>query len=133
MGNRRRLMLLSTLVGMAAVLVASVAIASPGDHRLTNDDGTNGGYVADFKLVNPSSTYTDAVLNACSASHGRQNEPAIAVDPRNTDVIVGSSNDYCGVFNSDGTFVNGIGSVWMGYYRSENGGSTRVSSLIPGY
>src|SRR5437588_6502451 len=76
--------------------------------------------------------YTDAFLGACSHSRGRQNEPAVAVDPRNPQVIVGSSNDYCGVFQSDGTFV-GLGDVWLGYYRSEDGGASFVSSLVPGY
>jgi hypothetical protein len=59
----------------------------------------------------------------------------VAIDPRNTDVIVGSSNDYCGVYNataSDGTPL-AIGPIWIGNYRSENGGASFVSSLVPGY
>jgi hypothetical protein len=76
--------------------------------------------------------YTDAVLTACSQSRGRQNEPAVAVDPRNQQVVAGSSNDYCGVFAANGTFI-GVGSVWLGYYRSENGGASFTSSLVPGY
>jgi hypothetical protein len=71
-------------------------------------------------------------LAACSQSRGRQNEPAVAVDPRNTQVIVGSSNDYCGVFAANGTFI-GLGDVWLGYYRSEDGGANFKSSLVPGY
>jgi hypothetical protein len=47
-------------------------------------------------------------------------------------VIVGSSNDYCPVFQANGTFL-GLGDVWLGYYRSENGGASFVSSLVPGY
>ena len=47
-------------------------------------------------------------------------------------MIVGSSNDYCGVFAANGTFI-GLGDVWLGYYRSEDGGATFVSSLVPGY
>src|SRR5690349_10510883 len=27
----------------------------------------------------------------------------------------------------------GLGNVWLGYYRSENGGDSFVSSLVPGY
>jgi hypothetical protein len=49
-------------------------------------------------------------------------------------VIVGSSNDYCGVYN---TTVGGVpvpaGPIWLGYYRSENGGASFQSSLVPGY
>ena len=43
--------------------------------------------------------YTDATLQECSRARGRQNEPAIAIDPRDPMVILGSSNDYCGVYN----------------------------------
>ncbi len=107
------------------------AQASPPNARLTNDAPGLGGYVSDYTLVTGQS-YTDAMLSACSRSRGRQNEPAVAVDPRNPRVIVGSSNDYCGVFAENGAFI-GLGSVWLGYYRSENAGASFVSSLVPGY
>src|SRR5206468_8478252 len=125
-----------TLVAAAAVSAIASFKADP-EKRLTNDDGTsitpatNGGYISDYTLVT-GKTYTDAVLTACSQSHGRQNEPAVAVDPRDTRVIVGSSNDYCPVFNADGTFL-GLGDVWLGYYRSQDSGASFVSSLVPGY
>jgi hypothetical protein len=119
-----------TLMAAAAISAIASFKADP-EMRLTNDDGTNGGYISDYTLVT-GNTYTDAVLMACSQSHGRQNEPAVAVDPRNTAVIVGSSNDYCGVFASDGTFI-GLGDVWLGYYRSEDGGLSFKSSFVPGY
>jgi hypothetical protein len=115
---------------IAAAVVSAIASFKP-DPRLTNDNGANGGYISDYTLVT-GTPYTDAVLTACSQSRGRQNEPAVAVDPRNTQVIVGSSNDACGVFASDGTFI-GLGDVWLGYYRSEDGGANFVSSLVPGY
>lgn len=125
---------IATAVTLIAAAVFS-AIASfkpdPPNTRLTNDNGANGGYVSDFTLVT-GKPHTDDVLTACSQSRGRQNEPAIAVDPRNPAVIVGSSNDYCGVFASDGTLI-GLGDVWLGYYRSEDGGATFKSSLVPGY
>jgi hypothetical protein len=107
------------------------AQASPPNARLTNDAPGLGGYVSDYTLVTGQS-YTDAMLSACSRSRGRQNEPAVAVDPRNPRVIVGSSNDYCGVFAENGAFI-GLGSIWLGYYRSENAGASFVSSLVPGY
>jgi hypothetical protein len=126
----RRLVTLTALaVGCVVSIPAAHAVGA--DVRLTNDDPALGGYVSDYTLVtgNP---YTDDVLTACSQSRGRQNEPAVAVDPRNTQVIVGSSNDYCPVFQSNGAFL-GLGDVWLGYYRSENGGASFVSSLVPGY
>src|SRR4029453_1584026 len=107
------------------------AQASPPNARLTNDAPGLGGDVSDYTLVTGQS-YTDAMLSACSRSRGRQNEPAVAVDPRNPRVIVGSSNDYCGVFAENGAFI-GLGSIWLGYYRSENAGASFVSSLVPGY
>ena len=113
---------------LALVCLVPAAQAGPANARLSND---NSSYVSDYTLVtgNP---YTDDVLTACSHSRGRQNEPAVAVDPRNPQVIVGSSNDYCGVFAADGTFI-GLGNVWLGYYRSQNGGASFTSSLVPGY
>jgi hypothetical protein len=119
-----------TLMAAAAVSAIASFKADP-ERRLTNDNGANGGYVSDYTLVTGQS-YTDDVLTACSQSKGRQNEPAVAVDPRNTQVIVGSSNDYCPVFAEDGTFI-GLGDVWLGYYRSEDGGMSFTSSLVPGY
>jgi hypothetical protein len=119
---------------IAAVLVlvclVPAAQANPAEARLTNDN-SGIGYVSDYTLVT-GQPYTDPVLSACSQSRGRQNEPAVAVDPRNPQVIVGSSNDYCGVFAADGTLI-GLGDVWLGYYRSENGGGIFTSSLVPGY
>jgi hypothetical protein len=130
MAAGRRFVTAAALV-FVCVSVIPAAQASPGNARLTNDDPASSGYVSDYTLVtgNP---YTDDVLAACSHSRGRQNEPAVAVDPRNPQVIVGSSNDYCGVFQASGAFL-GLGDVWLGYYRSEDGGASFHSSLVPGY
>jgi len=102
---------------------------------LTNDAPTTSGYVSADAIAGVSS-YTDATLNECSRSRGRENEPALAIDPRNNNVMVGSSNDYCAVYN-DGDDADGApipsGPIWLGYYRSQNGGSSFVSSLVPGY
>jgi hypothetical protein len=118
-------------LAVACVVVVPAAQATGSDVRLTNDDPSLSGYVSDYTLVT-GQPYSDDVLAACSQSRGRQNEPAVAVDPRNRRVIVGSSNDYCGVFQATGAFL-GLGDVWLGYYRSENGGASFVSSLVPGY
>jgi hypothetical protein len=124
-----------TIAAVGVVLAASaVAIAAiPGaDVRLSNDNPA-GGYVSDYTMVT-GQPYTDATLTECTRSRGRQNEPAVAINPRNTLVLVGSSNDYCGVHN---VTVDGVpqpvGPIWLGYYRSQNGGSSFQSSLVPGY
>jgi hypothetical protein len=128
-----RRILPTALAVVALVVVASASGSTPGgDVRLTND--VAGGYVSAYTLAT-GQPYTDATLSECGVSRGRQNEPAVAMDPRNTDVILGSSNDYCGVYNSTGADGNPVasGPIWLGYYRSENGGSSFVSSLVPGY
>jgi hypothetical protein len=123
-------------LGLVLTNIGIGAASSPGtDGRLTNDDPSLGGYVSNYTL-NTGIAYTDPTLAECSRSRGRQNEPAVAVNPRDTSVLVGSSNDYCGVYN-DGNDANGapapVGPIWLGYYRSENGGTSFQSSLVPGY
>ena len=125
------------VVVIAFLLAAPLALAStPGaDVRLSNDAPTTPGYVSDYTLTT-GTPYTDATLTECSRSRGRENEPSVAVNPRNTQVIVGSSNDYCGVYNN-GVDAFGApipsGPIWLGYYRSQNGGASFTSSLVPGY
>lgn len=134
MTRQRKIAGATALASVVALLLwgAVAAVASPGsDVRLTNDNGANNGYISDFQMVT-GTQHTDDVLKACSQSRGRQNEPAVAVDPRNPKVIVGSSNDYCGVFQQNGSLL-GLGTVWLGYYRSEDGGASFQSSLVPGY
>jgi len=121
------------LVGMLAVAALTVVgiagASSPGaDVRLSND---NSGYVSNYTLAT-GTPYTDQTLAECSVSRGRQNEPSVAVDPRNTDVLLGSSNDYCGVYNR-GAAAGAVGPIWLGYYRSVTGGASWTSSLVPGY
>ena len=126
----------STIVHRLAMLAIATLPFAPAlaEVRLTNDF-PGGGYVSVFTLAT-GTAYTDPTLAECSRSRGRQNEPAVAVDPRNTQVLIGSSNDYCGVYNG-GVDGNGApipsGPVWLGYYRSENGGVSFQSSLVPGY
>jgi len=102
------------------------------DVRLTHD--VAGGYVSAYTLAT-GTPYTDATIAECARSRGRQNEPAVAVDPRNTNVLLGSSNDYCGVYNRNDANGNPIvvGPIWLGYYRSLDGGTSFTSSLVPGY
>jgi hypothetical protein len=128
----------SALAAFAALLLcaSTVTASTPGgDVRLTKDDPGLSGYVSADDIAGLAH-YTDKTLDECSRSRGRQNEPAVAIDPRNNQVMIGSSNDYCAVFN-DGNDPNGApipsGPIWLGYYRSENGGASFVSSLVPGY
>src|SRR5260221_2366671 len=54
-----------------------------------------------------------------------QNEPTLAIDPRNTAVWSAGSNDYCPVPTA--------GDVWAGFYRSSDAGAQWPDSLLPGY
>jgi hypothetical protein len=110
---------------LSTTVLCSVSIADLPSSSLQPECtayDVNGGYVSAYTLAT-GKPYTDAVLTECSISRGRQNEPAVAVDPRNTAVLIGSSNDYCGVYDAT---INGVpaavGPIWLGYYRSENGG-----------
>ena len=106
--------------GVVAVLMGALAVAAAGAHAdvLVTRDATAGSYVR-------SDGQSDATTQACSTGRRSQNEPTVAVDPRDTGVVVAGSNDYCA------QIVNG--DVWVGYYRSIDGGATWQDSLVPGY
>ena len=130
-----RIGVIAAALAMSLLGASSVLASSPGlDVRLSNDF-PGGGYVSADDLAGLPH-YTDATLAECSRARGRQNEPALAIDPRNSNVMIGSSNDYCGVYN-DGVDADGApiasGPIWLGYYRSETGGHSFMSSLVPGY
>jgi hypothetical protein len=107
------------LIAAVGLLAVGSAGAEAADVRVTNDDapGTyerfDGG--------------TDATMTSCSTGRRTQNEPSVAVDPTDRDVMVAGSNDYCAEIE------NGSGNLWAGYYRSTDGGATWSNSLVPGY
>ena len=123
---------------LSGALLGSASASTPAaDVRLSNDAPGTSGYVSNYTAVT-GQPYTDPTLTECSSARGRQNEPSVAVNPRNPQVIVGSSNDYCGVYN-DGADADGaplpVGPIWLGYYRSQNGGasfSVLAGSGVPG-
>lgn len=129
----RKLFAALALASCCLIVVGLATASTPGgDVRLTNDVG--GGYVSAYTLATGQQV-ADPVIAECSIARGRQNEPAVAVDPRNTSVLIGSSNDYCGVYVGKDAEGNPVpsGPIWLGYYRSTNGGASFQSSLVPGY
>src|SRR2546427_6491298 len=110
------------------VLPVLASFAAAAETRLSNDSAKSGGYLSAYTLAT-GQPYTDAVLSECSIARGRQNEPAVAVDPRDLRVLIGSSNDYCGVYarSPPGNFVPNR-PIWLRDYRSESGGATFQSS-----
>jgi hypothetical protein len=134
----RRIIVVGVVAAVASsgsVLGSASASNPAADTRLSNDAPGTSGYISNYTSVT-GQPYTDATLAECSRARGRQNEPSVAVNPRNAQVIVGSSNDYCGTYN-DGEDADGaplpVGPIWLGYYRSQNGGASFQSSLVPGY
>ena len=113
---RSRWVLLIPTLALTVVL-AGAALGGAGNARVTRD-GTPSSYLRYDGA-------SDATSAACSTGKRSQNEPSVAVDPHDTSVIAAGANDYCAAI------VNG--DVWVGYYRSTDGGSTWQDSLVPGY
>jgi hypothetical protein len=113
--------------------VAAVALVSPALPASASGPsaGTNVRVTVDTGSVYQSAdqlsggTYTDAVLQRCGTDRRQQNEPTLAIDPRDPSVWTSGSNDYC--------TVPSAGDTWAGFYRSTNGGSAWTDSLLPGY
>jgi hypothetical protein len=121
----RSVLICGAVAALALVLPALPAsAASAGANvRVTVDDGTQGSYVSAGQLSG--GTYTDAVLQRCGTDRRQQNEPTLAIDPRDPSIWASGSNDYCTVPTA--------GDTWAGFYRSADGGSTWTDSLLPGY
>jgi hypothetical protein len=122
-------MTVAALVAAGALLLPASARASTSDPsaganvRVTVDNGTNGAYESADQLAGGS--YTDAVLARCGIDRRMQNEPTLAIDPRNSTVWTSGSNDYCTVPTA--------GDAWVGFYRSITSGGSWIDSLLPGY
>ena len=106
------------IAGLVSLVPAGVgASGTPTNVRVTQDN-TAGGY-ARYDGA------SDATMLDCSINKRAQNEPTVAVDLRNPDILTAGANDYCAAP------VNG--DVWAGYYRSTDKGRTWRDSLVPGY
>jgi hypothetical protein len=109
---------------LAFLLSASLAGASSTPSAGTNVPVTTSGYVS-ADVMGATGSYSDGVLTRCSIDNRMQNEPTLAIDPRNHSVWTSGSNDYCTVPTA--------GDAWPGFYRSTDGGGSWTDSLLPGY
>ena len=99
-----RLASLGALVIAGVVMAGAVTPPSAGVNvRVTNDNDTT--YVSADQLAG--GTYTDGVLLRCGTDRRMQNEPTLAIDPRNTSVWTSGANDYCTVPTA--------GDAWAGF------------------
>lgn len=118
-----RLRFLIPVCSLVVLLVQASPGSASGNVRITQDN-TAGSYVS-ADVMGGTGTYNDATLTRCGIDRRQQNEPTIAIDPRNPAIRTAGSNDYCGIpINHD---------AWAGFYRSSNGGTQWVDSLLPGY
>lgn len=111
---------------VAGLIGATAAVASPSPSigknvRVTVDQGST--YVSADQMAG--GKYSDGVLTRCGVDRRMQNEPTLAIDPRDHSVWTAGSNDYCTVPTA--------GDAWAGFYRSIDGGTTWSDSLLPGY
>src|SRR6266511_1624213 len=111
--RRGSIALVMTVVVLMAV--PGAAGATPSNSRVTRDaDGTTSYLRYDGT--------SDAVTEDCSHGRRAQNEPAVAVDPHDTAVVVAGATDYCTAIHT--------GDVWAGYYRSGDGSSYDRTVLV---
>jgi hypothetical protein len=110
-----------TIGGYAAMPALAAGPMAGPNVRVTVDQAST--YVSAGQLSGGS--YTDAVLARCGVDRRMQNEPTLAIDPRNNSIWAAGSNDYCTVPTA--------GDAWAGFYRSTDGGSSWTDSLLPGY
>jgi hypothetical protein len=110
-------------LGLLVILGVTMASAQTAgaNVRVTVDEASV--YVSADQLVG--GTYTDAVLQRCGTDRRMQNEPTLAIDPRNRSVWASGANDYCTVPTA--------GDAWAGFYRSTDSGARWTDSLLPGY
>jgi hypothetical protein len=116
-GSRRALVAVLALLGAlaAGMLSLGVALAAVAPDVKVSDQA----------YVKANGRAPDQTIKTCSTNNRQQNEPAAAVNPKNTKIITSGSNDYCTVETTNNT--------WAGFYRSTDGGVTWTDGLLPGY
>lgn len=117
---------LIALLATALYLRSGIATAHPGPSAGTNvrvTGDTTSVYKSADQLAGGG--YSDGILTRCGVDRRMQNEPTLAIDPRNATVWAAGSNDYC--------TVPTVGDAWAGFYRSSDSGAHWTDSLLPGY
>ena len=114
-------------LALSALLLATMgspAVARDhGDDRVTPDGGSGS-----YTRLDGSS---DAAHSFCSTSRRPQAEPAVAVNPRDPQVIVAGAADQC--YGGERQYPFSQSQGWLGLYRSIDGGGSWQASLMPGY
>jgi hypothetical protein len=115
--------LAATTAGLAVAALGAPAAARPqGDDRVT-PDASAGSY----SRLDGS---RDALHDFCGTSRRSQAEPAVAVNPRNPNVIVAGAADPC--YGGQRQYPISQSQGWLGLYRSTDGGGSWKASMTPG-
>jgi hypothetical protein len=122
------------VVGLGTTARPSAAAPPEPDDRVTpatayvrHDGGTDRAiqHCSDTSTSTAPDTPNDGDTDSNDGGAFRQgNEPTIAIDPTNPDLVVAGWNDYC---DTD------LGGGWMGLAYSGDRGETWTPSKIPGY
>ena len=107
----------SAMAGTPAAAAMPTLAATSGDTAVSTDSS--------YVKANARTPSDGDAIAFCGQNRRQQNEPAAAVDYRDSTIVTSGSNDYC--------TVQGDGSTWTGFYRSTDGGATWTDSLLPGY
>jgi hypothetical protein len=120
--------------GLATVIQTSAAAPPEPDDRVTpattyvrHDGGTDRAiqHCSDTSTSTAPDVAGDGDSDSNDGGAFRQgNEPTVAIDPTNPDLVFAAWNDYC---DSD------LGGGWMGLAYSLNRGESWTPSKIPGY
>lgn len=99
------------LAGVFVIAAATMAFSSSptagANVRVTVDQASV--YLSADQLAG--GTCTDGVLQRCGIDRRMQNEPTLAIEPRNPSVWTSGSNDYCTMPTA--------GDAWAGFYRQQ--------------
>src|SRR5215218_9628939 len=122
------------LAGLVSVAQNSVAAPPEPDDRVSaattyvrHDGGTDRAiqHCSDTSTSTAPDTPGDGDSDSNDGGAFRQgNEPSVAIDPTNPDLVFASWNDYC---DTD------LGGGWQGLAYSSNRGENWTPSKIPGY
>ena len=77
--------------------------------------------------------YTDQTLDECTVSRGRAERACRGASTRGTRTSCSAARTTTAASTTAALPRGAVGPIWLGYYRSENGGASFTSSLVPGY
>ena len=101
-----------TAFALSLLIVSTVlaAVADGADVKVTNDNNN-----VDGGTPNPS----------FDAQNRQSNEPSLSTSPADSSIIAVGGNDY--------RMLTVTGDVWLGFYVSDDGGSTWFNTFVPGF